>query len=239
MAITFDANLGSFQASTTGTTVAMTTSAAAASATRIIATVTARTSASLPTVTGISGGSLTWVKDFEHTGGNNVLQSIWSADAPAGLASSTTITATYSGTATAAGITAMSIAGIGGTLSGSPSAGTGFQGTAWSNNMTTTDADVLLFVCTVGDGAAGATGTATAPLVEVHDTWSSTYTFEIITAYQILTASGFVSVAGTFGTALTASWKNVTMGYALAVAAAADPVLEARDDFEPARIGPF
>jgi hypothetical protein len=98
MAIAFDASLGGTAFTTgTSTTAAHTTTAAAAAGSRIIVCV--GDFSPTVTVSSVSGGGLTWVKDAQDsttTSGHSARGAVFSADAPSGLASGTTITATYS-----------------------------------------------------------------------------------------------------------------------------------------------
>lgn len=193
MAIAEDVrNLGENALDSAQTSIAFTTGTAVASGGFIVVTITCL---SVRTVTGISGGSLTWVKDKE--GSNNSTISIWSAQAPAGLASGTTITATFS--ASSAGGNSICGTSYTGVATSSPVDTTnGPQaavGTAWATGSMTIAAGSVIVAC-ASDFNTLQTSTPTAPSVEAHDFGAGG--FSQTTCYRIEAAGGSFTVAGTW-----------------------------------------
>jgi hypothetical protein len=95
MAITVEhANIGVNGATSGGTTLAITTTQTVSAGSLIVLAVGWYTTSGI-TITGVSGGGLTWTVD-KQGGPFNVKSGIVSAPAPSGLASSTSITVTFS-----------------------------------------------------------------------------------------------------------------------------------------------
>jgi hypothetical protein len=92
-------------------TVAVTTNGAAASGNFIIGVATTRQTNNT-TLTSVSGGGLTWTVDATLAGTSSNGFGLFSAPAPAGLASSTTVTATFSAAATRQTIALFEFSGI-------------------------------------------------------------------------------------------------------------------------------
>lgn len=153
MAIAFDASLGTVTNSGT-----LTTSAAAASGSRIFACV--GWFSSTQTLTGGTTSGLTWVVDHQFRAFGDANVGIMSADAASGLASSSTIVPTFSGSVTLRGLGAFSFTGLATGSSGYVDAtATGSTSTSagdWTtNNLATTMADTLLVGVSVADCVAG------------------------------------------------------------------------------------
>jgi len=225
MPIAFDQNLGSnVPNSPTGSTVVLTTTAAAASLSRIV--VWCHNFGAETPSTCSSSPSLTWVRDLLVDDANNCTAAFFSADAPAGLANSSTITVTYSAGPTAVGIGAMSLTGIVGGASGYLTGTGGFSAefgtTDWVTPNISPNGGNVIISGVYADGAGGATGTVTGPATEVHDTFNATTTAELLTGYRIFTSSQTnVNIAGTFGTA-PGEQKYAVIGY-LEAATGVDP----------------
>ncbi len=153
----------------------------------------------------LSGGGLTWVSDKAQTGsitGAFHGITVFSAPAPDGLASSTTLTATFSASNSwgctilacyAEGLATSSV--VDGTPPGQFRDGPGT--TSWSStSQTTTNNDDLLIGAALGDGGAPLTSTATGSateLIEARDAtneWTSTLTYRIVAATGTYDATG-------------------------------------------------
>lgn len=217
MAIAIDqATIGTGSTSGSGTTQVLTTSQAVASGGFIVLLVAWYGSGI--TLSSVGGGSLTWAIDAQ---GKNATDSsagiaIVSAQAPSGLASSTNITATFSGTVSARGVWGMSFTGVA-SSSALDVAGTiqtaGTQ--AWSTGTLAGVQDNGVVVAGSWRTSGGESNTITGPAVETHDFELAT-TDDACGGYKILTTGGSVSVAGTW----TGSGTHSSIGAAYKVAAA-------------------
>jgi hypothetical protein len=153
------------------------------------------------TVTGVTdnGAGLTWVSLAEPADGSNAM-ALFEADAPPGLASGTTITATFSAANTLSPqICAASFTGVttGSTTDGGAVTATG-SGLTWSPGpITTTFADSVIDA--VAKGGAGADNTSTPDLNynELYDFGFGTGDF-ITMIYRIVSATGTYTPGGTW-----------------------------------------
>jgi hypothetical protein len=148
-AIAFDKNLGGNLGTTCTSSVAFTTTQAAAINSKLIITIGVYASGSANTIT-VSGGGLTWHTDKSsiNLDGANDQVAIASADAVSGLSSGTTITASFSATAS-------DFCYIGGTSFTGINPGTTYDGTnnagptasaSWNGGaISTTNANDLIF----------------------------------------------------------------------------------------------
>jgi len=228
MAITLDvANVGQGEASGGAvTSVALTTSAAVAVGGRIFVGVGMDTSGADMTVSVVSGGSLTWIVEgtlTDQTFGFGAGVGLAYADAPAGLASSTVITATLvGGPAFDAVIAASSYLGISGVrdvertdvLAG---------GTAWATGSLTTSEGGEI-VITAACGRFGVSNTPTAPGIEDQDYDGTSRNSIIILQRRIEASAGSYALAGTFSTAQD-SFAAVTAAYKAAAVIEESPIL--------------
>jgi hypothetical protein len=205
-AIAFDKNLGTYHENIGSSTMTMTTTAPAAAHTRVFAFVTWNATG---TITSVSGGGLTWTVDRQAQDSADNHGAIVSADAPAGLASGTVITATFSGLVGHGLIAAASFSGISPT---SPPDGTNSStqsGVAtWSASVTTANANDLVIAWSAID--ADTTSTPTAPSVEIHDFGDIDLYAWGTSAYRIASAAGTTTVGGTWGRSSGAT-ANVTV----------------------------
>lgn len=199
--------------------IADTTNATVASGRKVIAAVFWYGSASLSSV---SGGSLTWTV---HTGSQSTGTAnrvcFASADAPSGLASGTTVTATFStGGQYALGIRLASCDGLELNASGGldTSAATAAGSTTnWSQALTTSNAtDVIFGHCWVDFYTAGMA--ATAPATEVFD-WTNADGSEAELVYTEVSSAGAQTIGGTFSGART----NTRSAVAFKLASAGTP----------------
>jgi hypothetical protein len=148
-------------------------------------------------LTGVSGGSLTWTVDEPGPTGTGYRTAIISADAPAGLSSGTTITATFSVSSEARSIRLFQADG----LATGTADGTGNlphqTGTSFSIPVTVgTTGDFVFAVGWIDFSTAGATWTS--PAVEVVD-WANSDGGGFTTAYKTGVAPGAQTMAGTIG----------------------------------------
>jgi hypothetical protein len=229
MAIAFDASLGGTAFTTgTSTTAAHTTTAAAAAGSRIIVCV-GDFNATV-TVSSVSGGGLTWVKDEEDATGHNARGAVFSADAPSGLASGTTITATYSATADSRWICAQSFTGIAtgasGYLTGTPPTATNaFGGTTFTlPSITPADANALIFGLISLDGVtADVVSWTSTGANEIQTIFNATTTEGGSTGYRIVSSIAAYALAGTFSVAPGEQGYNSVAYKAAASTASAPP----------------
>lgn len=214
MALVYGARLGTPAKVTISatTTIAFTTSVTVPSGSFLVCGVSWYN----PGVTAsVAGGSLTWTNDVQKNGSSdtNYHLAIFSAQAPSGLASGTTITATFSGTAFGRSICGDYWTGV---ATSSPkeqsSTAGGTSATAWNGgSVTTANADDLLVLMGWGDVVA-TTNTPTAPAIEIEDfniaSDAATWAME----YRIVAATGTYSLAGAWGSAAN-EWLGCQVAY--------------------------
>jgi hypothetical protein len=197
MAIVLDkASLGT-AVSSSGTTVAFTTTQTVASGGFITLAVGWF---GVITLSSVAGGSLTWAVDKQaRISGDNGNVAIVSAQAPSGLASSTTITATFSAGAVDLMIGGTSFTGVATSspLDGTPAGGFSASTTAWSTgNVAISAGSVLVGASWAGSFDASNLSTASAGSTEGFD--ATTDGTGVTLAYRIEPSSGSYAVAGTW-----------------------------------------
>jgi hypothetical protein len=196
-AIAFDKSLGTKTENVNGATMTLTTTGAAVSGSRVILFVS--WTHSTRTLTGVTGGGLTWSIDRQQkAAGNNGRVAIASAAAPSGLGSGVVLTATFSGPVSHGLIAAASFTGIATTSPVDASASATGTGTGWTASVTTANADDLVIGFSTID--ANATSTAAAPNTEIHDFGNVSYYGWATSVYRIETTSGAKTVNGTWST---------------------------------------
>jgi hypothetical protein len=201
-------------------TVAFTTTVAVPAGDFITLDIGAAYTSGSPTVTGIADDAvshLTWTIDKQASaavvGPNVGLVAKASAQAPAGLPSGTTITATFS--ASAAGgrsIAGSSFTGVATSspVDGTPPAVASFTATtAWATNAATIAAGSLLSGM-AWQATSNFTSVPTSPSIEEYDINGGAGSFSATGAYRIEVSGGSFTVAGT--------WSGSSSGLALAVA---------------------
>lgn len=181
------------------------------------------------TLSSVSGGGLTWAIDKQGVAanGSNGCAASVSAQAPSGLASGTTITATYSAATVGRAIGGTSFTGVATSTPLDTSSGpTDYASTtAWTTASTTIAAgSVLIGIshCTNTND----TSTITAGSTEAQDFGGGAGTFGQTVGYRIQAVGGAFTVAGTWsgseqGTTIAAAYKVAAGGSNKAVTPAA------------------
>jgi len=207
-AIALDKTLGKFSENIGSSTMKLTTSATAASGSRVFLFVNWNNATR--TLTSVTGGGLTWGIDVQAKDAGNNHGAIVSASAPAGLPSGTVLTATFSGSVGHGLIAAVSFTGIAG-ASPVDAVGSSTQAgaNAWSAAVTATNANDLVLGWTGVD--ANGTSTPAAPNVELYDFGDANLYEWGSAVYRIDTTSGSKTVNGTWTRASGGSSANVTV----------------------------
>lgn len=148
----------------------------------------------------LSGGSLTWAKDAAKPGVTqaNYYTAIFSAQAPAGLAASTSLTAALGSAGFNWHISGCYITGQA-TTSALDAAGAGGAGTTagWSSgNVITSTADAFLFGVAHRDALT--TSTAGGSFTELHDFQNGADSTTATTVYRVVSATGTYAASGTW-----------------------------------------
>jgi hypothetical protein len=148
----------------------------------------------------ISGGGLTWSSTDKTQVGvadANYHCGIWTAQAPSGVAISTVFTATFGASMSNPMIAGAQCSGLAtssvvDTTGGKNTTGTS---TAWgSGNITTANANDLLWAACIIDGTQ--TSTPTAPSAEIHDFTNAGAGTHMVTGYVIKSATGTYAIDG-------------------------------------------
>jgi hypothetical protein len=202
------ADLGKAGADPSSTTIAFTTTGAVAAGGFIIVSVGWFDAAA--TLSSVAGGGLTWTIDKQGHPTNPAASNsaLVSAQAPAGLASSTAITATLSAGVVARTIGGTSFTGVATSspVDGTPPATAGVSptNTAWASNSATISAGSIL-VATAYNETGNFTNTVTSPSLQAVLMPNSVSPTSQVTCYRIESSAGSYTVAGTWsGAALTA-----------------------------------
>jgi hypothetical protein len=196
--IAFDKNLGTTIMNVSSGTMKLTTKATAAANTRIFAFVV-WTNASR-TLSSVSGGGLTWTVDAQVKNAANFHVAIASANAPSGLASGVTITATFSGAVKHGDIAAASFSGVSATSPVDAVATNIQNGSAnWTATINSTNANDLVLGWSVLDAIT--TSTPAAPNIEIHDFNNANFFSSATSVYQIEITTGAKTVNGTWASA--------------------------------------
>jgi hypothetical protein len=196
VAVALDAALGSNStgALSGATSVVVTTSAAAASGTKVLAFMSWFNSSAGPMT--VSGGGLTWASVGQANNGSDRF-AIWAADAPSGLASSSSITASQQ--ALGAGGLLVSVASFSGVGTVDTTAqSTGTTGSPYTSGATSNTTVGALFAGGTGNETATSTTSTPSNGAEIHDLWAS--------GAQQGIATGWLAAAGTASQGITGSW---------------------------------
>lgn len=209
--------LGSAHNNTTSATITLTTTAAVPAGDTILVGC-GGFKVGPPTAT-LSGGSLTWTTDKAGNNGSDVL-ALARANAPAGLASGTVLTLTWSLAVAGPFIAAASFPNI---ITASPvdqsSTANPATGTAWAAaSITTTVTDTVVGL-SWADGTSSSSA-PTAPWVEAFDATDTASLEEMTLVYQESVAAGSYAPAGAWG--VSEGGKVVlAVGYKVSAGAAA------------------
>lgn len=165
------------------------------------------------TLSSITGGSLTWTIHIQGKNGN-VAQAICSADAPAGLASGTTITANFSINTPDRFMSGFYATGVApGNPYATPSFGNAVAG--WTSNATTVNAgDILVGGSHTSQASGSPTSGATGGNTEIHDI-STADGDSLTTTYQIPLTTSSIAATGTWS---GSGWTNRSAAAAFAAA---------------------
>lgn len=215
MAIAFGASLGTaVGGGSSATTLAVTTTGTASAGSRVYIVTGWYTTG---VTASASGGGLTWVNDgtFTNTTDANYRAAVLSADAPSGLAASTSLTVTYSSAAFARALSCFYFTGVATGASGYlDGAVVGASGTAagWATaSLTTANADDVLVGASWIDLrlTSDTAGGSFTEIVDFQDAGNgSTFT----SLYRIVAATGSYAASGTWG-AGAQPWTAVMAGY--------------------------
>lgn len=218
MAIAKDADLGTAIGAAGATTVALSTANAAASSSFIVLTVAWFGTTTLNTV---AGGSLVWAIDKQFRSGS-INVAFVSAQAASGLASSTSLTATFSGSSSGRMIGGDSFTGIAtSSVTDGTAASSSGTGTAWSGGaVTTTNADDVIVGAAMRDAGADTTSTPGASYTELKDFGAGTGD-NCTSVYRIVSATGSNTPTGTWLS--TGNWAGIAVAYKAAVGGGGGP----------------
>lgn len=212
MAVTLDTALGTGKAHTT-LTVSVVTTAAVASGAMIDFTVAGFIGANTYSVTATGG--LTWATSHHLVSGSLHIYK-FRAFAPSGLASSTTLTATATGSNADHMAMAVSFLGVDNASPVSAFNASTASTAAWSSGNVAGSSGDMLTGAAFEDGSGTATSSPTAPGVEYADFNDATQT-EAMTGVYKLSVAGTDVIAGTWSGAVS----HVAIGVAYKAAAGA------------------
>lgn len=202
---------------TTSSSPAITTSGAAPSSSLVIA-MFSWGATSARTLNSVAGGGLTWAIDqaTAYAGAIPWGFAVCSAQAPSGLASSTTITGTLSGGPFGTLMAVVYCTGLATATPKDVSDGNGQNQATWDTTaQTTTVADTLVIGGCLTDGTK--TNTASGGATELQDFQYATEAWSMCTEYKILSSAASTSLTGTW----TAGNTNKTSAFVAYKAASA------------------
>jgi hypothetical protein len=209
-AIALDKTLGQRAQNTLSSTIKLTTTAAAASGTRVFAFVEWYGGGT--TLSSLSGGGLTWSVDIQAQDSTGYHTAIASASAPNGLPASSVLTATISGLPVTGLLSAASFTGISASSPLDAKASNLQNGVrAWTDSVTTTNANDLVLGWSGID--KNTTNTPTAPNVEIFDFSNGAFGEAGTAEYQVVSTAGTKTVSGTWGSS-SGSTANSTVAAA-------------------------
>lgn len=197
----------------------------------VLGTLTGQTGAS-PTYS-VNGGGLTWTEDKQQTGTSGSVgwtYSLWSAPAPSGLASSTTINldigtgsgSTFSGLMSAFYITGVSLLSDRANMVDSAFTSAGGISSWDSTASSTTVADTILIGLGFSDNTGVNSSTPTGSASEIHD-FRSTDDINLTTTYRIVSATGSYSATGNWAANTAGGSGAIVVAYAIDSGAGVGP----------------
>ena len=211
MAIVLDKqNIGTATGDPGSTTIAFTTSQVVASSGFIVLTVGWFDNGA--TLSSVSGGGLTWTIDKQGKGAvsNSQNSAIVSAQAPSGLASSTSITATFSAAVVAREIGGTSFTGVATTTPAEATDGPvtidGTPSSTYTTNSVAISAGSMLFAATYNE-TTNTTSTPAAGCTEAIDLNYAGGT-TLTSNYRIEASAGSYTVGGTWASGACKSVTN-------------------------------
>lgn len=165
-------------------------------------------------LSSVTGGGLSWNIDVQgfDAADPNMNAAIVSAQAPAGLASGTVLTATWDGTASSISLGAMSFTGVktsspldttAAALAVTPAAA------GWTTRSASIQAGSALVATSWDQDGISGTSTPTAPSLEAFDVLDCGVNVKTA-AYRIESSAGSYTVAGTY----SSNTRSVTVGAA-------------------------
>jgi hypothetical protein len=210
MPAALDKSLGATSDNVASATQTLTTTAAAVAGAKILLAAGAAGVAA----SSCAGGGLTWTLQGSSTSGGYTT-SIFSADAPAGLASGTVLTVTYPSSVTHGLISAGSFTGLAtgtATLAVVPIGNsTGIATAGWGpiQAVSANDEGALLYAVSLVDNSG--TSTPTGDATELHDLSNVSFFGAMTTQYQVLGPNQLGRAAGTWSN-VSGSVTNNTLG---------------------------
>jgi hypothetical protein len=214
----FDANLGDTDNTTnTITTVTLTTIAAAAANTKVIVLIS-YFEATANLVSGVTVGGAAAAKDKTVSNGSDRFD-IWSVDKAAGMASSSSIVATWPVGRAGGGVLmgAVSFTGLTTLVTTNSATGTGAN---WSSGAATNtgQADALYVGGTGTEDITSHTSTATSG-TEIHDRYRAADQQGFATGYKIVAVVASDSITGTLSNSSSTANTGALAIYAAAASA--------------------
>lgn len=192
---------------------------------------------SAATTITFSGGSLTWTKITQQDSGTDSFAAFW-ASAPAGLASGTSLTASYASADDGRPASAFYVTGANALvpINGFGSATTAATATPSSGTFTTTDAAALGFTCFYEDDTV-TTSTAPTNYTELQDYQSDVTNNQSVSVnYRNPVPVGANSATNTWA-AIKAT--NIGIGFGVASAPAVNPIQAYGPRRTNNRLGPY
>lgn len=216
MALGTPATLGSTVSAVTTNVFTHTTTASVGSGERIFLVAGYVSNAATERTAVTTGGGLTWTEDHNVGGldGNFGNLKIFSANCPAGLASSTVLTVTLSGNSFGINIGCFSCSGVA-TASFVDMVDGQFRATptgTWdSTASSTTNADDLLVGFAFCDGTPTISSTVGGSFTELLDIFSASNDWTLTVTYRIVAATASYNATGTWsGTPAITDWAAIT-----------------------------
>lgn len=214
MSVAIDqANIGTNNAAGDVASIGLTTTQNVASSGFIVLTLGWVTSTT--TLSSVSGGGLTWTIDKQGNAASpsGIVVAIVSAQAPSGLASGTSLTASFAGLAGVPSIGGTSFTGVktSSPVDGTPTGPTGAVATgAWSTPSYAIAAGSVIVAVDWNESTA--TGnTPTAPSLECYEIPVPGNPSSHVAEYRIEASSGSYTVAGAWGASTNST--NIAVAY--------------------------
>ena len=170
-------------------------------------------------VSSVSGGGLTWTIHAQSTGASVGHSAVFSADAPAGLASGTVITVTTASGSTEAmalrlaacdGLVANASSGVDGTgVRNSDGSG---SASPWSVTSTTVTSPTVEFAHAMILALSSNAAAATSPAVEIHE-WTTLDGDKHHSVYADLASAGAQAIGGSWAGGGSLAWAGSAVAF--------------------------